>query len=98
MQGTAVYAAQPNVVEVRPIEIDERALKPNQMLVRTRYSVLSPGTELDCLSGREASWFHIPSPMGYCAAAEVVAAGPEVKSYAVGDLVLAATPHATFGV
>jgi len=98
MKGRAVYAAQPNVVELRPIEIDEKALKPGQMLLKTRYSVISPGTELDCLSGREAGWFHIPAPLGYCGVTEVIATGEGVKSYAVGDLVLSATPHATIGL
>lgn len=94
MKGQAVYAAAPNVVELRPIEIDEKDLAPNQLLVKTRYSVISPGTELDCLSGKESGWFHIPAPLGYAAAAEVVAAGEAVSEYAVGDIVLSSTPHA----
>lgn len=98
MQGKAVYAAAPNVIELRSVEVDGKALKPNQMLVKTRYSVISPGTELDCLSGRESGWFHIPAPLGYCAVAEVIAAGEAVSSYAVGDIVLSATSHATYGV
>jgi threonine dehydrogenase-like Zn-dependent dehydrogenase len=98
MQGKSVFAAAPNVVEVRDVEVDEKSLTPKQMLVKTRYSVISPGTELDCLSGREASWFHIPAPLGYCGLTEVIAAGEEVSSYAVGDFVLSATPHATYGI
>jgi len=98
MQGKVVYAAAPNVIELRSAETDEKALGPRQLLVKTHYSVISPGTELDCLSGRESGWFHIPAPLGYCAVAEVVAAGEAVSSYAVGDIVLSATSHATYGV
>jgi len=98
MQGKSVYAAAPNAIEVRTVEVDEKSLTPKQMLVKTRYSVISPGTELDCLSGREASWFHIPAPLGYCATTEVIAVGEAVSSYAVGDYVLSATPHATYGI
>ena len=98
MQGKSVFAAAPNVVEVREVEVGEKSLTPKQMLVKTRYSVISPGTELDCLSGREASWFHIPAPLGYCAATEVIAVGEAVASYGVGDVVLSATPHATYGI
>jgi len=98
MQGKAIYAAAPNVIELRSAEADEKALKPKQLLVKTHYSVISPGTELDCLSGRESGWFHIPAPLGYCAVAEVIAAGEAVSSYAVGDIVLSATSHATYGV
>jgi threonine dehydrogenase-like Zn-dependent dehydrogenase len=98
MQGKVVYAAAPNVIELRSAETDEKALGPRQLLVKTHYSVISPGTELDCLSGRESGWFHIPAPLGYCAVAEVVATGEAVSSYAVGDIVLSATSHATYGV
>ena len=97
MKAQAVYAAQPNVVELRQMEVPDKP-GPTQLLVKTRYSVLSPGTELDCLSGRESGWFHIPAPLGYCAAAEVLAVGEGVSGYAVGDLVLSATPHATHAV
>ncbi len=94
MKGQAVYAAAPNVVELRPVEIDEKKLAPNQLLVKTRYSVISPGTELDCLSGKESGWFHIPAPLGYAAVSEVAAAGEAVTEYAVGDVILSTTPHA----
>jgi len=97
VKARAVYAAHPNVVELRDMEVPDKP-GPTQLLVRTRYSALSPGTELDCLSGRESGWFHIPAPLGYCAAAEVIAVGEAVPSYAVGDLVLSATPHATHAV
>ncbi|MFB3882245.1 MAG: zinc-binding alcohol dehydrogenase [Armatimonadota bacterium] len=97
MKAQAIYAAQPNVVELREMEVPDTP-RPHQLLVETRYSVLSPGTELDCLSGKESGWFHIPAPLGYCAAAEVLAVGESVTGYAVGELVLSATPHATHAV
>jgi len=97
VKAQAVYAAQPNVVELREMEVPDKP-GPTQLLVKTRCSVISPGTELDCLSGKEASWFHIPAPLGYCAAAEVLAFGEAVAGYSVGDLVLSATPHAAHAV
>ena len=98
MQGHAIYAVQPNVVELRSIAVDESQLAPDRLLVQTRYSVISAGTELDCLSGRESGWFHLPDQLGYCAVSEVLARGEAVTDYAVGDLVLSTNGHATFAV
>jgi threonine dehydrogenase-like Zn-dependent dehydrogenase len=66
--------------------------------VKTAYTVISPGTELDCLSGKERSWFHFPQQLGYTAVGEVVVAGEQASDYSSGDMVLAAISHASHGV
>ena len=95
MKAQAVYAAKADTVELQDFEIDESALDANQVLLKTAYSVISPGTELDCVSGREASWFHFPQQLGYCAVAKVIAVGGQVAAYQVGDTVLSSTAHAS---
>jgi len=95
MNARAVYAVEKGTVRVNEFAVDEAALAPDEVLVRTHYTLISPGTELDCISGRESSWFKFPQQLGYCAAGEVVAAGGEVSRYAVGDRVLTPTPHAS---
>lgn len=98
MKAKAVFATEKNVVKLQEFELDEGAIRPEQLLVKTSYSVISPGTELDCVSGRESSWFHFPQQLGYCAVGEVVAVGSGVSGYAVGDIVLTPTAHASHGL
>ncbi len=98
MKARAVYAVEKDVVRVQDFDIDEKALRPDQILIRTHYSIISPGTELDCVSGRESTWFHFPQQLGYCAIGEIAAAGGEVADCSVGDIVLTPTPHASHAV
>ncbi len=98
MKARAVYAVEKDVVRLQDFDVDEKALRPDQILTRTHYSVISPGTELDCISGRESTWFHFPQQLGYCAVGEIAAAGSEVADYSVGDVVLTQTPHASHAV
>lgn len=95
MKAKAVLAAEKDVVKLQEFELDEGAIRPGQLLVKTSYTVISPGTELDCLSGRESSWFHFPQQLGYCAVGEVIAVGSGVTACAVGDVVLTPTAHAS---
>lgn len=98
MKAKAVFATEKDVVKLQDFVLDEGAIRPEQLLVKTSYSVISPGTELDCVSGREASWFHFPQQLGYCAVGEVMAVGSGVSGYAVGDIVLTPTAHASHGL
>ncbi len=98
VKARAVYAVEKDTVELREYDIDEGALGPEQVLTRTLYSIISPGTELDCVSGRESSWFHFPQQLGYCSVGEVVAAGSNVGDYPAGTVVLTPTPHASHSV
>lgn len=78
--------------------------KPGECLVRNRYTMISPGTELALLNGThvgfsdpEISWARYPIEPGYAAVGEVVESasdsGPEP-----GRSVLYYGPHAEFGV
>jgi threonine dehydrogenase-like Zn-dependent dehydrogenase len=98
MKARAVYAVEKDRVELREYDIDEGALGPDQVLTMTLYSIISPGTELDCVSGRESSWFHFPQQLGYCSVGAIVAAGNDVADYSVGDIVLTPMPHASHSV
>jgi threonine dehydrogenase-like Zn-dependent dehydrogenase len=98
MKASAVYAVEKDTVQLQEFEIDEGALGPEQVLTETHYSIISPGTELDCVSGVESSWFHFPQQLGYCAVGEVLAAGAAVTGFSTGDIVLTPTPHASHSV
>jgi len=95
MKAKAVYAVAKGTVEVREFDIDEAQLEPNRMLVKTLYSAISPGTEMDCVSGKESGWFHFPQQLGYCSVGAIAAAGEAVSDYAKGDVVLTQTTHAS---
>lgn len=64
-------------------------------IIRTHYSLISAGTELACLSGRE-SWFKMPGPSGYCSAGEIVSIGRNVSDFKPGDIVFQYGGHAEF--
>jgi 2-desacetyl-2-hydroxyethyl bacteriochlorophyllide A dehydrogenase len=87
------------------VEFQEQELLPpgpEELLVRTRRSMISPGTELTILSGEFpensawAAYGRFPFLVGYSAAGVVVEMGSAVRSVKVGDLVAAPTPHALF--
>src|SRR3954451_23943628 len=83
--------------------LEERSVPspgPGEVLLRTRRTLISPGTELTILSGafpQGSAWDRygqFPFVAGYSAAAEVAALGEGVESVQVGELVAAGTPHA----
>ncbi len=68
-------------------------LGPNDVLVHTRFSTISAGTELAKLTGlQEVDYPYAP---GNRAVGEVAAVGEEVKEFAPGDLIFTHTPHAS---
>lgn len=68
---------------------------PGYALVKKRYTLISPGTELACLSGGE-SWFSMPGLPGYAAVSEIVALGDSSTSLAPGDLVFHYGKHSRY--
>jgi len=98
MKATAVVAEKVGTVRVQELDLDEGDLRPDSVLLRTRHSLISPGTELACLAGSESSWFSLPRPLGYCAAGEVLKVGEAVSDVKVGDVVLTLSPHASYAL
>ncbi len=102
-------AVNPAVVFPKPNEVvfeDRPVPSPGagQVLLRTRRTLISTGTELTILSGdfppdsRWSSYAQFPFTAGYSAAGEVVEVGPGVTTLAPGDRVAASTPQARFAV
>ena len=69
------------------------ALKPGEIRLRTEYSIVSPATELACLSGRE-SWAKLPFVPGYGSVGRISALGPDAGDLAVGQRVFTYGTHA----
>ena len=98
MQNPTVVFRGPGVVE-----LEERPLPspgPGEVLLRTRRTLISPGTELTILAGdypAGSAWDRygqFPFVAGYSSAAEVVALGEGVEGVGIGEIVAARTPHA----
>ena len=80
-------------------------LKDEEILVKTQYSLISPGTELAIYTGSHIGFSLpqppfplIPSNPGYALVGEVVRTGSGVEEVREGQRVLVEAPHGTFAV
>ena len=92
MKISSVLFTAPGQVEFGQIEADFEPLGDKDVLVRALYTLISAGTELACLSGREY-WFKMPATPGYASVGEVTAVGAGVSDFAPGDLVYSMGGH-----
>jgi 2-desacetyl-2-hydroxyethyl bacteriochlorophyllide A dehydrogenase len=99
MKETQVMFTAPLRVELQDTEAGEPG--PGQVLVRTRHSLISTGTELTILRGRHtpgSAWDQYgqyPWPAGYCNVGSVAAVGPGVEGLKPGARVASEGPHAS---
>lgn len=96
MNRQIVFTA-PWQVEVRKEAVPDRPLVGREALVRKLYTLISPGTELACLSGGE-SWFRMPGIPGYAAVSRIEAVGPEARGFAAGDIVFHYGNHSEYEI
>ena len=89
----AIVFSAPGRVEL--IETELPALKPDQVLIRTEFSIVSPGTELACLSGKEA-WAPLPFMPGYGSVGEVVELGESARHLKAGQRIFTYGRHGKF--
>jgi 2-desacetyl-2-hydroxyethyl bacteriochlorophyllide A dehydrogenase len=99
MRARQVVISEPHKVAVREVELPPPA--PNQILVATEASAVSPGTELAVYTGTH-QWlkdpnlpdWKFPFRPGYSAAGTVVAVGSAVSAWQPGDRVSYPGNHA----
>ena len=89
-----VFFAQPGVVSVEASAIPTPA--PNELLIRTRTSLISPGTERAFFLSLPNTTENYPQPAGYCNVGEVVAMGEQVTGWQIGDRVASKGHHAAY--
>lgn len=97
MEMHRVVMTGPRTVILVRDTLDAAPPAPYEVILRTRYSLISPGTELARYAGTADLGGHIPAhpypwTPGYAAVGDVLAAGAEA-GVAAGDVVLAHTPH-----
>jgi len=106
MSDTALYFTAPETVEIREITVDP--LEPSELLVETRASAISAGTELlvyhnEMPSGLQADEtldaldtdLTYPISYGYAASGVVTAVGRDVSDDWIGRTVFSFVPHQT---
>lgn len=82
---TAVIYDAIDTIRVGEVTLPE--CKPNQLVAKTIYTFVSPGTELRVLGGHYGAAGNYPMVPGYSAVSEVVSCGSEVKGFRKGDLI-----------
>jgi len=97
MNNDKIVFAAPWQVELRQEQLETGYLQPGFALVRKRFTLISPGTELACLSGGE-SWFSMPGTPGYAAVSEVVEIGPNDEGIKAGDFVFHYGQHSRYEI
>lgn len=87
-----------NRVEIETFEIPSQP-DPGQLLVKTRTTLISTGTETALLQGRSPAVRSgrrgFPIYPGYSYTGEVMAVGADVDNFRVGDVVFCQAPHAS---
>ena len=81
----------PEQAELRELPVDEAPLGATEVLGRTLFTAVSPGTETAVYVNQRAGT--PPSATGYAAVFEVTAVGAEVKSVRPGRVCFAMAPH-----
>lgn len=93
MKGTRIIIPAKRSATLEDFELDE-TLAPNQILLKTHYSLISPGTEGAGYTGLN-SGTRYPHGSGYTAIGEVLQVGEYVTKCSIGDLVFSYSPHAS---
>ncbi len=89
LTAKVITALTPGKVSLETLELDENALPDDQILVKTRYSAVSAGTECAWISGNSNNAGQkFPFRPGYSAVGKVVKIGKAVNNFAAGDLVI----------
>lgn len=87
-----LYAqAQPGKVVLQEKELP--APGPGQVLLKAKYSAMSPGTENGLLGEHIVP---LPTSIGYAMVAEVIEVGPQVYELKVGDHIVTTGEHAQY--
>ncbi len=93
MKGKHIIMPAKSSATLEDFELDE-TLGPNQILLKTHYSLISPGTEGAGFTGLE-SGTRFPHGSGYTGIGEVLKVGEHVTKCEVGDYAFCYSSHAS---
>jgi 2-desacetyl-2-hydroxyethyl bacteriochlorophyllide A dehydrogenase len=97
LNNKRVVFEKPWTVKLADEDLDDNVLVSGQALIKKKYSVISTGTEMACLSGGE-SWFKMPGTPGYSCVGEVIKTGEGVTAFSPGDLVFCYGSHSLYEI
>lgn len=92
MRNRRLLLVGPRRAEVAEGTVDPGAGGPAEVWIRTRYSLVSAGTEGATFANRTGD-VRYPTGIGYAAVGEVIREGKEFPQARIGDLVLTYSPH-----
>ena len=92
MKTPAIVFSSPGQVVLGSTDLDPAQLRPDQVIIDTEASVVSPGTELAILRGTE-TWAPLPYVPGYGSVGRVRAVGSAVANVKIGDRVFTHGRH-----
>jgi len=101
MKGCQIIVPRPYEVKIEEFEIDEKSIGPEDILIETMYTMISPGTELSIYTALDPgvydfkSWCHYPFRPGYIAVGKVIAKGSNVTRVDIDDVVYCFSNHAS---
>ncbi|MFC0334441.1 zinc-binding alcohol dehydrogenase [Paenibacillus sepulcri] len=95
MENKKVVFVKPWQVEVVEEAFDPPPIPAEEAVVRKLFTLISPGTELACLSGDE-SWFQMPGTPGYASVSEIVEMGEGESALRKGDIVFHYGDHSKY--
>jgi 2-desacetyl-2-hydroxyethyl bacteriochlorophyllide A dehydrogenase len=102
MNNTAVAFTGTNLVELHDLRVPEP--REGEVLIETRRTLISTGTELTCLGRRFEpgshwdQWVKYPFYPGYSSASVIVKTGSGTSRFKIGDRVASRTQHQRFVV
>ncbi|WP_256758809.1 zinc-binding alcohol dehydrogenase [Cohnella sp. WQ 127256] len=97
MINRKIMFVSPQQVETVEEDFSPPVLADHEVLVKLIYSLISPGTELAMLSGKE-EWAKLPVCPGYASVSQVVEVGRGVADFKPGDTVFHYGSHSEYQV
>ena len=100
--GKRVVFTAPRTIELQNKTIRKAEMGDSEIIIKTRWSLISPGTEGAIYTGENpnvnipGAWGSYPFNSGYTNLSEVVACGPTVEGFSPGDYVFSARPHGAY--
>lgn len=101
MKGRRIRITEKCEVCVEDFEIDDKTLRCPEVLLKTHYTLVSPGTELAIYTAldkdvyKSGSWCSYPFNPGYISVGEVIETGRHVSKISKGDVVFTYSNHAS---
>lgn len=96
MQAYSIVAPEKGKIEIEAEELP--SVGPNQVLIESRISTISPGTELAFLHHMPNTPGLYPMKFGYSSCGTIVDVGEDVDGLTVGQRVVSSCRHATHAV